>query len=104
MTGPRSGYRASPDEIADAYREIGVALDGEDPPCRQFPDMWFPSKGSGWEVAKKTCRELCPAREQCLAYAVLAGETQGIWGGVAAPGHSRHRNRKTDSTRDPDLT
>ncbi|OSP28098.1 MULTISPECIES: WhiB family transcriptional regulator [unclassified Streptomyces] len=63
------------------WRDRGLCL-------REDPDLFFPigSVSSGQVVvqtdeAKSVCRR-CPVTEQCLAWAVLAGPVEGIWGGT----------------------
>ena len=47
------------------------------------PDLFFPEKNSGKtaQQAKEICGR-CEVREDCLLYALTAGETFGIWGGT----------------------
>lgn len=60
------------------------------PPCQTTdPELWFgiPEYGKGFEqinyaVAKQLCNQ-CPVREACLAYALKANETHGVWGGLS---------------------
>ena len=47
------------------------------------PDIFFPSRGQRTERGKAVCRA-CPVQEDCLEYALEAGENIGIWGGYAA--------------------
>jgi WhiB family redox-sensing transcriptional regulator len=46
------------------------------------PDLFFPPKGGPATPAKAYCAR-CPVRPECLDYAITAGETHGIWGGLA---------------------
>jgi WhiB family redox-sensing transcriptional regulator len=49
----------------------------------QDPALWFPRPGgSAEEAAKAVCRT-CPARVQCLNWAVQADERAGVWGGTS---------------------
>lgn len=51
--------------------------------CAQVdPALFFPEKGGSTRQAKKVCGE-CPVREQCLAWAIEAGEEHGVWGGLS---------------------
>jgi WhiB family redox-sensing transcriptional regulator len=51
--------------------------------CAQTdPEAFFPEKGGSTREAKKIC-EVCPVREQCLAYALEHDERFGIWGGLS---------------------
>ena len=68
--------------------------------CRQMDqELFFPSTedrlGSvRTQVlhAKKICRA-CPVLTHCRSYAIEAGETHGIWGGMTALERARHRRR-----------
>lgn len=74
----------------------------EDAECRpgngHDPRLWFPREVQEWatrreqralqrirhemtEEARAICM-MCPVRDECLAYAVGTGETEGIWGGL----------------------
>lgn len=87
-------------EIVAAENAFWAALGGEVPPCRADPDLWFPTPGRTDEakLAKSVCRDLCPAREECLVWALTAGEKEGIWGGVSSP--ARPRPPKKSKVRD----
>jgi WhiB family redox-sensing transcriptional regulator len=49
------------------------------------PDTWWPTSeaANGPEAikAKRYC-EICPARTDCLAYALKTGQEWGVWGGL----------------------
>jgi WhiB family transcriptional regulator, redox-sensing transcriptional regulator len=52
----------------------------------QDPELFFPIGTTGpaliqIEEAKAVCLR-CPVRETCLAWALEAGQTNGIWGGL----------------------
>ena len=49
----------------------------------QDADMWHPPNGdrAGAERAKAIC-ERCPARRDCLEWALKANEKFGVWGGT----------------------
>ena len=54
------------------------------------PDDWWPAKGEASERALQAtaaCRR-CPAQPECLDYAVVARESDGLWGG-ATPAERR---------------
>jgi WhiB family transcriptional regulator, redox-sensing transcriptional regulator len=59
----------------------------EDPACRNAdPDLFFSIGTTGTalrqiEEAKRICRT-CPARIQCLAWALDNGIGEGVWGGT----------------------
>lgn len=67
-----------PPRCAVEWASLSDALVGVMPPCSESPDAW--TDGGGDESAKASCWS-CPARMECLAYAVAAGERFGIWGG-----------------------
>lgn len=51
------------------------------------PELFFPIGNTGpavWQIeeAKQVCRR-CPVREQCLAWALEAGQDHGVWGGLS---------------------
>ncbi len=56
--------------------------------CRDTnPDLFFPVGTTGpaieqIESAKAICAE-CPAREECLEYALATNQDSGIWGGTS---------------------
>lgn len=50
--------------------------------CAQAdPDAWFPEKGGSVALAKAICHG-CPARAECLEFALENDEKFGIWGGT----------------------
>lgn len=51
--------------------------------CRgKDPALWFPDSSGDQAIdAKRICRG-CEVRGPCLAYAIAANETDGIWGGL----------------------
>lgn len=58
---------------------------GDDVPCTNFPDLFYPDAGArGYKdtiYAKELCRG-CPIIQQCLTFAVKTDEPYGIWGGM----------------------
>jgi len=46
------------------------------------PAVFFPTDGVGVEVAKKICTA-CPAKEQCLDYALDNRINHGVWGATS---------------------
>ncbi|MEU4657764.1 WhiB family transcriptional regulator [Streptomyces sp. NPDC023723] len=80
------------------WRDRGLCL-------REDPDLFFPigSISSGQAViqtdeAKSVCRR-CPVTEQCLAWAVVAGPVEGIWGGTTE--RERRAARRRAARRQP---
>lgn len=55
--------------------------------CRRYdPELFFPVSTGGpgsqdAELAKAICRS-CRVRQQCLRWAIRAGEAHGVWGGT----------------------
>lgn len=47
------------------------------------------------KIGKAVCNDLCPVREDCLAYALSAGIEHGTWGGM----DERERQRLSESQR-----
>jgi hypothetical protein len=72
--GPRGSLSA-------ALRHSGLpVLDGA--LCAQVdPELWFPKLGSPSSAALLICQD-CPARVDCLEWALTAREEHGIWGGM----------------------
>ena len=46
------------------------------------PDLFFPERGASSREAKAVCQS-CPVRQDCLDFALDAGEKFGIWGGLS---------------------
>lgn len=71
MTASRLGG-AGPELIA-----LAEALGGAAPACAAEPDLWHDGDS---RQAIKVCRR-CPARAECLAFAIAGDERWGVWGG-----------------------
>jgi len=56
------------------------------------PDVWFPEKGGSAAKAKATCRA-CPARDECLAYALEHDIGFGVWAGKTPEERRKLRQR-----------
>lgn len=70
--------RAAVDEwvaLTDALAELG-----RPPACAEAPKMWWSKRPIDVEYAIEACMA-CPVFEECRAYAVAAGEREGVWGG-----------------------
>ncbi|WP_353050494.1 WhiB family transcriptional regulator [Cellulosimicrobium sp. Marseille-Q4280] len=65
--------------------------------CAQTdPELFFPQKGGSTAEAKKVCRQ-CPVVDECLEWAIDAGEEHGVWGGMSErerSAYARSRRRK----------
>ncbi|MDA2813629.1 WhiB family transcriptional regulator [Nocardiopsis sp. RSe5-2] len=65
--------------------------------CRQYdPELFFPVSTAGpgsqtTSLAKAVCRS-CPVRQECLRWALRAGEADGVWGGTT-PEERRYMRR-----------
>jgi len=51
------------------------------------PELFFPIGNTGpalaqIDEAKRVCRR-CPVREECLQWAIDAGQDHGVWGGMS---------------------
>jgi WhiB family redox-sensing transcriptional regulator len=62
------------------WRDRSACLDED-------PELFFPIGNTGpailqIEEAKQVCRR-CDVREQCLAWALEAGQDHGVWGGMS---------------------
>src|SRR5690349_17920751 len=68
------------DSPAMDWRNRSACLDED-------PELFFPIGNTGpailqIEEAKQVCRR-CEVREQCLAWALEAGQDHGVWGGLS---------------------
>mgnify|MGYP003142716650 CR=1 FL=1 len=55
-----------------------------DRPCKNLEvEMFFPNRGLPKKEVVRICGA-CPVREECLSFAVLNGERQGMWGGLTS--------------------
>lgn len=61
--------------LTDALIELG-----RPPACAEAPEVWWSKRSRDVEVAIEGCSR-CPVVEACMAYAVAAGEREGVWGG-----------------------
>src|SRR5205807_2229613 len=62
--------------LVTALGELGpAACEGAD------PDGWWPRGRENREAALTACGR-CPVQPECRAYALAAGEQDGIWGGL----------------------
>jgi WhiB family redox-sensing transcriptional regulator len=66
------------------------------PPCQVTdPELWFAERednGNHYRIAKKLCQQ-CPVVNECLEYAIKAGEQDGVWGGLAPRERQQIRNK-----------
>ena len=59
-------------------------------------DLFFPERGEPTAPAKKVCFG-CVVREDCLEYALEAGEKWGVWGGLSERERRRIRQQRARS-------
>ncbi|MPM48112.1 Transcriptional regulator WhiB [bioreactor metagenome] len=65
------------------------------------PELFFPIGNTGpallqIEEAKKVCQR-CTVREECLAWALEAGQDHGVWGGMSEDERRAFKRRKARS-------
>lgn len=53
------------------------------------PDRFFPERGQSISAAKRLC-DRCPARQDCLHYAIEEEIEFGVWGGMSTPQRRRY--------------
>jgi WhiB family redox-sensing transcriptional regulator len=71
--------------------------------CRGVdPAEFFPSDGTGVEVAQRVCAE-CSVRVECLEYALLHRIEHGVWGGASERERRRILRRRRDLAPSSDL-
>jgi len=78
-----------PADSVRRLREMGFAMDWRHRAAclDEDPELFFPIGNTGpaimqIEEAKQVCRR-CDVREQCLAWALEAGQDHGVWGGLS---------------------
>lgn len=76
-----------PPSAVGEWLQLQAVLTVVEPPCRADPEAWFATRArpadaevQAWAVA--SCAG-CPALDPCRAYAVAAGERDGVWGGLS---------------------
>lgn len=84
-----------PHAVSERLAELFAATEAwhEQANCRGLdPGLFFPERGGTWESvhAKAVCAE-CVVRQECLEYAVRAGERYGIFGGLSEKERRRIR-------------
>lgn len=50
--------------------------------CKGMPLEWFfPEKGGHHRLGKQVCKK-CPVTEECLRWALVTQQPDGLWGGM----------------------
>lgn len=71
----------------------------QDAACRDLdPNLFFPSTDEQAVPAKAVC-ESCPVREECLEYAIVTRQDDGVWGGLDETERKRLRRRRQQAVR-----
>ena len=62
--------------------------------CAQTdPEVFFPEKRRSTREAKIVCSR-CEVRQECLTYALAAGERYGVWGGMSEQERNKWRKQQ----------
>lgn len=77
---------AIPPQALSEWLTLAALVDANTVPCRTSdPEAWWPARdevdGFAARMALDAC-SVCPARDACLAYALAADESEGVWGGT----------------------
>ena len=71
----------------------------EDAACRGADvEIFFPPTDEAADQAKAICAA-CPVREECLEYALLTRQDDGVWGGLTETERRRLRRRLRERAR-----
>lgn len=62
------------------------------------PDLFFPENGQS-PAAHMACA-VCPVTAECLEYAIVSGETGGVWGGLCGKDRREYRRANRRQTFD----
>lgn len=67
--------------------------------CRGLDtDVFFPVTDEEAAEAQAVCA-VCPVREECLEYALVTGQEDGVWGGLTETERRRLRRRRREQAR-----
>lgn len=72
-----------PEEASKAYRQLRLKLRDVDTPCKDRPDR-FVDWNAGFEPTEGEAADMCqgcPLIQECRAFAHVAEELHGVWGG-----------------------
>lgn len=67
-------------------------------------DWWYPEGGKYGLEALRICNgstpdDACPARAECLAYALKNKERHGVWGGLSTPARMKLERTEGETAR-----
>ncbi|MER6826561.1 WhiB family transcriptional regulator [Streptosporangium sp. NPDC000563] len=86
MSSLRRAYLKRREQLREAMFAAGPACTDADPDLFTAPDVFEPEPDTVREereaAAKRICRT-CPARPQCLAYALDIRPTEGVWAALS---------------------
>lgn len=61
-------------------------------------EMFFPASDAEAAAAQAVCAT-CPVRDQCLEWALVTRQEDGVWGGLTDNERRRLRRRRRDAAR-----
>lgn len=71
----------------------------EDAACHGMAtDIFFPDSDQDAGLAKEICAS-CPVQEECLEYALMTRQNDGVWGGLNETERRRLRRRLREQAR-----
>ena len=71
----------------------------DDAACRGLDtNVFFPATDEEAAEAKAICAT-CPVREECLEFALLTRQDDGVWGGLTETERRRLRRRRREAAR-----
>jgi len=71
----------------------------DDAACKGLDtDIFFPATDTEAGAAKLVCAG-CPVRSECLEWALLSRQEDGVWGGLTDNERRRLRRRRRDAAR-----
>ncbi|MGW4421930.1 WhiB family transcriptional regulator [Streptosporangium sp. NPDC004631] len=86
MNSLRRAYLKRREQLREAMFAAGPACTGADADLFTAPDVFEPERLTvrrDREAAAKRICLTCPARSQCLAYALDIRPTEGVWAGLS---------------------
>ncbi|GAA4224252.1 hypothetical protein FHR32_002891 [Streptosporangium album] len=86
MNSLRRAYLKRREQLRKAMFAAGPACTGADADLFTAPDVFEPEPDSvrqDREAAAKRICSTCPARSQCLAYALDIRPSEGVWAGLS---------------------